>query len=109
MENNYYQYSNQQQPGAPQNGAPYKPDSNLVWAILSTLLCCLPLGIVSIVYSSKVDNLYYAGRYEEAQAASNSARNWALAAAISAIVGVVLYIVIVVVMIGGMAGLSSMY
>ena len=25
--------------------------SNLVWAILSTLCCCLPLGIVSIVYA----------------------------------------------------------
>ncbi|WP_010343070.1 CD225/dispanin family protein, partial [Xanthomonas sacchari] len=24
--------------------------NNLVWAILTTLFCCLPLGIVSIVY-----------------------------------------------------------
>jgi hypothetical protein len=25
------------------------PDNNLVWAILSTVFCCLPLGIVAIV------------------------------------------------------------
>ena len=33
-----------------------KPDNWLVWAILSTILCCLPLGIVSIIYATKVDN-----------------------------------------------------
>ncbi len=33
-----------------------KPDNFLVWAILSTVLCCLPLGIVAIVYANKVDN-----------------------------------------------------
>ena len=36
---------------APAYGQPSqpKPDSNLVWGILATILCCLPLGIVSIV------------------------------------------------------------
>ena len=29
------------------------PDNNLVWAILCTVLCCLPLGIVSIIKSTK--------------------------------------------------------
>ncbi|MCD8166876.1 MAG: CD225/dispanin family protein, partial [Bacteroides sp.] len=33
-----------------------KPDNYLVWAILSTVLCCLPAGVVSIVYSVKVNN-----------------------------------------------------
>lgn len=41
---------------APAYGQPSqpKPDSNLVWGILTTILCCLPLGIVSIVKASKV-------------------------------------------------------
>ena len=38
-----------------------KPDNYLIWAILTTILCCLPLGIVAIVYSSKVDTLWSAG------------------------------------------------
>ena len=51
-----------------------KPDNWLVWAILSTILCCLPLGIVSIIYATKVDNLWNPGQQEEAIKASNTAR-----------------------------------
>ena len=40
-----YQYGNQ---------PPVKPSNNLVWAILTTICCCLPFGIVSIVYAAKV-------------------------------------------------------
>ena len=53
---------------------PPKPDNYLVWAILTTILCCLPFGIVSIVYSSKVDKLYFNGQYDEALAKSKSAK-----------------------------------
>lgn len=41
---------------------------------LSTILCCLPLGIVSIIYATKVDNLWNSGQQEEAIKASNMAR-----------------------------------
>jgi hypothetical protein len=41
--------------------------------ILCTVLCCLPLGIVSIVYASKVSGLWAQGRYAEAQEASANA------------------------------------
>ena len=37
-------------------------------------LCCLPLGIVSIIYATKVDNLWNSGQQEEALKASNMAR-----------------------------------
>jgi len=30
------------------------PDNNLVWAILCTVMCCMPLGIVAIIKSTKV-------------------------------------------------------
>jgi hypothetical protein len=49
---------------------PPKPDNNMVWGILTTILCCLPLGIVSIVYASKVDSYYAAGQYTAAQASA---------------------------------------
>lgn len=55
---------------------PQQPDSFLVWAILGTIFCCLPFGIVSIVYASKVDRLWYAGNYEEAKDAARKARTW---------------------------------
>jgi Interferon-induced transmembrane protein len=79
-----------QQPGWP---GQREPDNYLVWAILSTVLCCLPLGIVSIVYSTKVSGLWGQGRYAEAQSASDSAKKWAI---ISAVVGVAAYVIGVV-------------
>jgi hypothetical protein len=79
-----------QQPGWP--GQP-EPDNYLVWAILTTVFCCLPLGIVSIVNSTKVSGLWSQGRYAEAQAASESAKKWAIIAAIvGAVVGVIVVI-----------------
>ncbi len=53
-----------------------KPSNFLVCAILSTIFCCMPFGIVSIVYASKVDVLWYACNYREAQEASSKARTW---------------------------------
>ena len=77
---------------------PPKPDNYLVWAILTTILCCLPFGIVSIVYSTKVDNLYFNGQYDEAMEKAKSAKTWAIVAAITGVVGVILYILLVVVL-----------
>jgi hypothetical protein len=66
------------QPHYVQGPPPPKPNNHLAWAILSTLFCCLPLGIVSIVYASKVDGLYNAGDYVGAYNAASQAQNYAL-------------------------------
>lgn len=58
-----------------------KPDNCLVWAILSTLFCCLPFGIVSIVYASKVDSEWALGNFDEAEDAAKKARTWAIVSA----------------------------
>lgn len=84
--------------GAPY-GAPYgspagynpPPNNNLVWAILATLLCCLPLGVVSIVKASTVNTLWAQGQYDAAHRAAASARTWAIASAIAGPVVVMLY------------------
>ncbi|KAA1251276.1 CD225/dispanin family protein [Mycobacterium simiae] len=90
-----WQPQQQPQPGWPaaQPGYAQEPDNYLVWAILATVLCCLPFGIVSIVYSTKVSGLWAQGRYAEAQAASANAKKWAI---ISAIVGAVLAVIFAV-------------
>jgi Interferon-induced transmembrane protein len=77
------------QPGWP---AQREPDNYLVWAILCTILCCVPLGIVSLVQSSKVSGLWAQGRFAEAQAASDGAKKWAI---IGAVVGAVFWVMIV--------------
>lgn len=51
-----------------------KPDNLLVWSILATVLCCLPLGIVAIINSNKVDSLWNEGHYDEAKKAAANAK-----------------------------------
>lgn len=77
-----------------QPGIEGKPDNYLVWAILSTILCCIPFGIVAIVYSTKVDNLWMMGNYQEAKANSDKAKMWSMIAAGSCITFVALYIIL---------------
>ena len=64
-------------PTPPQPPMP-KPDNNMVLAVLTTVLLCMPFGLVGIVYASKVDELYYAGDYAGALAASKNAHQWSL-------------------------------
>lgn len=62
---------------APGDGErPEMPPTYLVWAILSTLCCCLVTGIVAIIYSSKVAPLYNRGDFEGARKASERAGWW---------------------------------
>lgn len=52
-----------------------RPDNGLIWSILNTILCCIPLGVWAIVKSSEVNRLYDSGKYKEAEDAAKSARN----------------------------------
>jgi len=72
---------------------PTKPNNLMVWSVLVTLLCFLPTGIVAIIYSNKVDNLWALKDYEGSQQAANSAKTWCL---ISLGLAVVIYVVGVV-------------
>ncbi|ROS30488.1 CD225/dispanin family protein [Cellulomonas sp. PhB150] len=84
-----------QYPGGPQYPAapPYQggygptpPPNYLVWAILTTVLCCLPLGIASIVFSSQVNSKFAQGDYAGAANSSNKAKQFALWGAIIGLV-----------------------
>ena len=45
-------------------------------AILTTLFCCLPLGIVAIVFAAQVGGKLKAGDYDGARDASRKAKIW---------------------------------
>lgn len=70
-----------------------KPDNYLVWAILSTVLCCLPAGIVSIVYASQVDGKWHSGDFAGAQQSAKNARTWAIVSVCVSLVLIVAYII----------------
>ena len=68
------------------------PPNYLVWAILSTLFCCLPAGIVSIVKAASVNGKWNAGDHAGAQEASRQARTWAIVSAAVGLVVIVIYL-----------------
>ena len=79
-------------PGPPGYGT--QPNNNLVWAILVTVFCCLPLGIVSIVKSTQVSGLWAQGRYAEAHKAADDARKWAVWGAIIGAIVILIGVII---------------
>lgn len=62
--------------------------TRLVPAILATVFCCLPLGIMAVYYSSQTESALLAGNRKAAAEASQSAKNWIL---VSLFVGLSIY------------------
>ena len=93
---NQMPYQNQA-PQTPINWVPY-----LVLSIICTLCCCLPFGIVGIVYAAKINSSMAAGNYEEAKNAAKSAKIWIIASAVVGLIVEVIYIIFA--FIGGVGG-----
>ncbi|WDC84734.1 CD225/dispanin family protein [Caloramator sp. mosi_1] len=72
-----------------------KPPTYLAQAILVTLFCCLPFGIVAIVYAAQVDTKWAAGDYYGAQEASDKAKTWCMASFIIGLIIGIFYIIAV--------------
>ena len=60
----------------PPSQMPHVPNY-LVQAILVTIFCCLPAGVVSIVYAAQVNGKLQSGDLAGAQEYSSNARTWA--------------------------------
>lgn len=59
---------------------------NYLWqSILVTLCCCLPFGIVAIVYAAQVNTKLAAGDLAGAQASSRNARTWVIVSIVAGI------------------------
>ena len=68
--------------------------NHMVGAILSTVFCCVPGGIISIVYASQVNSKLAQGDIEGAKAASKTANNWIIANIIIGVVVGLLYVIL---------------
>ncbi len=69
------------EPGRQINWVPY-----LVLSILTTICCCIPFGIVGIVYAAKINSAINAGDYAEAERSARNARIWIIAAAVIGVI-----------------------
>lgn len=67
------------------------PPTYMVWAIVATVCCCLPAGIVAIIFSSQVSTRYYSRDYEGARRASERAEIWIIIAIVLGIIVNALY------------------
>ena len=80
-------------PGVPQVYVP----NYLVFAILTTVLCCLPAGIPAIVYAAQVNGKLQAGDVGGAQEASKNAKMWCWIAFGAGLAVFVIYMLLVMV------------
>lgn len=94
-----YQSAPQQE--KPVNWVPY-----LVLSIICTVCCCLPFGIVGIVYAAKVNSAVNAGDFAGAQKAAKTAKIWII---VSAVLGLIVEILYIVLFTAGIIGGSSYY
>lgn len=63
-----------------------KPKSYLILAIIVTLFCCLPFGIVSITFASQVEKKFKAGDITGAQIASRNSLVFSIIGMVSAFI-----------------------
>jgi uncharacterized membrane protein YvbJ len=80
------------QAGAAYAAAPVANIPNyLVQAILSTLCCCLPFGIVAIIFAAQVNTKLAAGDIDGAMESSKKAKMWCWVSLGCGLAGMVLY------------------
>jgi hypothetical protein len=60
----------------------------LVQAILATLCCCLPFGVVALIFSAQVNSKLAAGDIAGAEASSAKAKTWTIVAFVAGILSV---------------------
>ncbi len=87
----------------PMGAPPVKPSNYLAWSIITTIFCCLPLGIVAIIQSTKVDSLYASGQYVAAIKASEDAKKWNIWGMVAAAIVGIGYLVLVAGIVGSSA------
>ena len=75
---------------------PRRPDipNYLVQSILCTVFCCMPFGIVGIVYAASVNSKTASRDYRGAKQASESAKMWCWVSFGSHLALIVIYLVV---------------
>ena len=62
------------------------PPTYLIWAILATLCCCIPAGLIAIYFACQVTTRYNNHDYEGALRASERAQLWIIIALVSGLI-----------------------
>jgi len=80
----------------PINAAP-APNNNLVFAIIATVLsvvfCCLPHGLISLIFALQVNSKAAAGDIQGAMSAAKQAKTFAIISIIVSVIGFIIALV----------------
>ena len=104
-----YDYQNSQYQTPPVYQSSYEPEKPINWvpylvlSIISTVCCCLPFGIVGIVYAAKINSAMNAGDYAEAERSARLAKIWIIVAFVVGIIVNVIYTLMI------FAGIGNYY
>jgi hypothetical protein len=92
----------------PASGAPANVPNYLVQSIIS-LFCCLPLGIVAVIFAAQVNNKVAAGDTAGAMDASKKAKMFSYISIGLGLAGILCYVLFIMIMgIGiGMSGVTN--
>ena len=106
-----YDYQNSQYQTPPVYQSSYEPEKPINWvpylvlSIISTVCCCLPFGVVAIVFAAKINSSVSAGDYEAAEKAARTAKIWII---VAVAVGIV-WNIFQMVAIGGLMDMAYYY
>lgn len=84
-------------PPPPSYSATPAPNNNLVLAIIATVVsvmfCCIPHGVVSLIFALQVNKKAAAGDIQGALGAAKQAKMWAFISIVVAVIGLVIGII----------------
>ena len=83
-------------PGGGYGAAQEKINNYLVPAILATLFCCLPTGIVAIIMAAQVNSKLATGDVAGARQSAKNAKTWTFVSVGLGLLAIILWVVLVV-------------
>lgn len=72
-----------------------QPKNYLIESILVTIFCCLPFGIVGIVFAAQVNTKFEAGDYDGALKDSKEAKKWITWGFVSGLIVGLIYLIFI--------------
>lgn len=73
------------------------PNNNLVFAIIATVVsvifCCIPHGLVSLIFALQVNSKAAAGDLDGAMRSAKQAKTWAIVSIVVALIGFVIALI----------------